>query len=322
MNKRKNPEILQKRFYNKAYFEGWYYKQVTADGKHAISFIPGVSFEKTGAKSFIQCIHLNQNSELKSYMIDYPIEAFSSEEKPFSVMIDSNQFSLERIALDIKSPGFNVIGLVKLLHLTPINTSLFNPNIMGFFSYIPFMECNHGLISMSHKLDGSLEVNGEVIDFTGGRGYIEKDWGRSFPKSYIWIQSNHFEDPTTGLFCTVATIPFLGFSFNGYICNLIHQGVEYRFATYNKSKLILFEHTNTTLHLQLKNKQYSLEIKGEVTSSQNLLAPKMGALNKTIKEGLSGKVQILLKDVKGHTILDSESYCCGMELVDQLLSKT
>jgi len=321
MNKHKHPENISEKIYNKAYFEGWYYKQVTADGKNTVSFIPGVNFDKFGAKSFIQCLHLNQNTGLNAYTINYPIEAFSTNDNPFSMSINNSKFSTDSIKLDIDSERLKVNGDIKLINLTPIETSVLNPNIMGFFSYIPFMECNHGIISMSHKLNGSLNVNGEVIDFTGGKGYIEKDWGRSFPNSYIWIQSNHFEDRTTGLFCSVAKIPFLSFSFTGFICNLIHQGKEYRFATYNGSKLIVNERTDTSVHLGLRNKRYHLEIKGEVVLFKKLLAPKMGAMDKTIKEGLSGKVEILLKDKKGHTILKSSSYQCGMELVDRLLPK-
>lgn len=318
MNKHKNRVNYQRKFYNKAYFEGWYYKQVSADGKHTISFIPGVNFEKKGANSFLQVIHLNEKNELETYMIDYPIDAFSAGDTPFSVTVGKSKFSLDEINLAIETERLNVSGSVQLMKLTPINTSTLTPNIMGWFSYIPFMECNHDIISMHHELIGSLEVNGEVIDFTGGIGYIEKDWGRSFPSSYVWIESNHFEDTSTGLFCSVARIPFLTFSFDGFICNLIHQGVEYRFATYNGSKLIVNEKSEFRTHLEFVNKEYSLDIKGEIADTKKLFAPKMGSMNKTIKEGLSGKVQILLKDKKGQTLLTSVSHQCGMELVEKL----
>ncbi|MCK7537696.1 MAG: tocopherol cyclase family protein [Marinilabiliales bacterium] len=33
----------------------------------------------------------------------------------------------------------------------------------------------------------------KMADFSGGRGYIEKDWGHSFPSAYVWMQSNHFQ---------------------------------------------------------------------------------------------------------------------------------
>lgn len=321
MNKHKHPEIFQKKRYNKAYFEGWYYKQVTADGKHTISFIPGVNYDKEGGKCFIQCLHLNESNELKAYNIDYSIDAFSTTNQPFSVTIKNSVFTLDHIKLDLNSKALKVGGEIKLSNLTPIEKSILMPNIMGFFSYIPFMECNHGLISMGHDLSGQLKVNGELIDFTGGKGYIEKDWGKSFPSAYIWIQSNHFEDKTTGLFCSVATIPMLSLSFKGFICNLRHQGKEYRFATYNGSKIKINDVSDDKVHFLFENKHFSLELKGESLLSDSLLAPKMGSMDKMIKEGLSGEVHLLLKDKNGQIILSSKSRQCGMEIVEALLAK-
>ena len=63
---------------------------------------------------------------------------------------------------------------------------------MGWYSFVPFMECNHGIVSVNHDLYGEISVNGNVIDFNNGKGYIEKDWGVSFPEAWIWIQSNNF----------------------------------------------------------------------------------------------------------------------------------
>lgn len=183
MNKHKHPQVFQKKFYNKAYFEGWYYKQVTADGKHTISFIPGVNYDKSGAKSFIQCLHLNSDHGLKAYNIDFPIESFKTHKAPFSLAIDGNHFSLDHISVALDSEDLKVSGKIKFMNLTPIQRSFSMPNIMGYFSYIPFMECNHGLLSMSHDLQGALNINGENIDFTGGKGYIEKTGASHFLKT-------------------------------------------------------------------------------------------------------------------------------------------
>ena len=65
---------------------------------------------------------------------------------------------------------------------------------MGPFSFVPFMECYHGIISMDHSIIGELSIKGKKVDFTSGRGYIEKDWGHSFPIGYVWMQSNHFSE--------------------------------------------------------------------------------------------------------------------------------
>ena len=74
-----------------------------------------------------------------------------------------------------------------------INTNFLNPNIMGSFFYIPCMECNHAILSMQNRTQGLLDVNNNKINFNDSIGYIEKDCGRSFPKSYIWCQGNCFQ---------------------------------------------------------------------------------------------------------------------------------
>ena len=66
MNKHFNKTNFQGKIkqYNKQYFEGWYFKQVTADKKFTISFIPGVSYNKTDSHCFIQCIISNSKKNL------------------------------------------------------------------------------------------------------------------------------------------------------------------------------------------------------------------------------------------------------------------
>jgi len=318
MNRRLHPEVFQKKFYNKNYFEGWYYKLVSADGKDSVSFIPGVSYNNKTSHSFIQCIHLHEKKKIISYNIDYPIEAFYCQDEPFSIAIGKSSFSLSEIDLNMKSETLSANGRIRIGQISPIKKSALCPNIMGFFSYVPFMECNHGVISMNHSLEGSLEINGEKIDFSGGKGYIEKDWGRSFPEKYLWIQSNHFENSDASLFCSVAKIPFIGFSFIGYICNLQLYGKEYRFATYTGSKLSILEFTNSRVSLEFKSKTHSLNLKGETTVSEELAAPKSGAMDRAIKEVLSGKVSMELTDKSGNVIYSSSSNQCGMELVEKL----
>ncbi|MCA5964668.1 hypothetical protein LC724_36470 [Blautia sp. RD014234] len=66
---------------------------------------------------------------------------------------------------------------------------------------------------MHHSLRGGLTVNGRKISMTGGRGYIETDKGRSFPKSYLWTQCGYGERSSVML--SVADIPFWAFIFRG-----------------------------------------------------------------------------------------------------------
>ena len=61
--------------------------------------------------------------------------------------------------------------------------------LWDLFIYLSFLECNHAIISLRHHITGSLKVNNQKFQIIGD-GYIEKDWGRSFPQDYLWLQSN------------------------------------------------------------------------------------------------------------------------------------
>ena len=152
----KNPEVFQGEKYlktNKSYFEGWYFKNVS--DKNGISFIPGINVDKdtNTKKAFIQVI-----TNTSSYYINYSIDDFKFSEKPFYIKIKNNIFSKEGIHIDIKdnSQNIKIYGDIKYLNNKNIKTSNINPNIMGPFSYIPFMECNHAILSMKNRTEGEL----------------------------------------------------------------------------------------------------------------------------------------------------------------------
>ncbi|HEX7583256.1 MAG TPA: hypothetical protein VF373_01095 [Prolixibacteraceae bacterium] len=56
----------------------------------------------------------------------------------------------------------------------------YSPGIMGPYTFLPLMECYHGIVSMDHVLKGHLEVDGEFLDFENGRGYIKKTGANRF----------------------------------------------------------------------------------------------------------------------------------------------
>lgn len=284
------------------YFEGWYFKNV--GDEEAVSFIPGINVTNGEKSAFIQVI-----TKDSSYFIDYPFSEFSVTDDPFSVKIGDNYFSKNSIHLD----NAIVTGNLSFTDNVNIKKSLVQPSIMGPFSYIPFMECNHDILSMKHKVYGSVKLEDRVIDFNNGCGYIEKDSGISFPKWYIWCQANCFSNETCSLFFSVANIPFKSRSFDGFICAFMLNGEEYRFATYNNSKCI-FSVSETELEITLKNARYCLEIHANVGDSSDLSAPVQGKMSKNIKESINSTVDVTFK-IEGYTVYSDTSKFAGIEIV-------
>jgi len=186
------------------------------------------------------------------------------------------KFSSKGIKMDIGG----IKGHIYYGKLAPIKY-----DIMGIFKYFP-MECRHSIISMRHNLTGQIDINGEIIDFDGGLGYIEKDSGVSFPKSYLWLQCNFVQNCSVSL--SIANIPFYGLRFKGCICVLHYENTEYRLATYLGVKILCCKPEKVVL----KQGEYLLIINVLPRPGHDLAAPQNGKMNRTINECLNCPVRV------------------------------
>ncbi|GCF93863.1 hypothetical protein NRIC_17540 [Enterococcus florum] len=296
-----------------SFFEGWYLKHQVDQQTYA--FIPGVSIEKDGSRHpFIQIIH-----DENSHVIHFEAKDFFAKEDAFYVRIGNNVFSEKGVSLDIHDEKENLFisGQIMYGPFSPIQRSRYSPSIMGPFSYLSFMECYHGILSMGHFLQGTLNWNDQVIEFSGGTGYIEKDWGTSFPKAYIWVQSNEFRQKDVQFFFSLADIPFLGFEFLGLICVLVINGKEYRISTYHGGKVesILREHGQ--LIVTLKQKNLALKIAADCQAGHALLAPSQGEMNRIIRENANTTIRIRLFEQDRQAFV-GEGRMAGFEEVGQV----
>ena len=310
----RNSELFQGRKYlirngKKRYFEGWYFKNSCGD--IGISFIPGISISKDGNKSFIQII-----TDDKSYYVNYDIDDFEYSDNPFYIKIGNNYFSKERVHIDINDIDKNIVvyGGIEYNNSINICNSLFSPSIMGPFSYMTFMECNHSVISMKCSVNGKICINDRKIIFDDGDGYIEKDYGCSFPKSYIWCQGNSFSKNNASFMMSMADIPFIFFNFRGLICSLIVDGCEYRFATYKNSKIVKYVVRDNYLNIILKKGHYYLDISCAFGNGLKLVAPVKGEMNKDIFESITEVVSVCLRK-DDEIIFEDTSRNCGLEIV-------
>lgn len=310
----KNAELFQGEKYlnkKKNYFEGWYFKNVNS--QKGISFIPGINISDVGAKAFIQIITNNM-----SYFVNYNIKEFKFDYKPFCIRIGNSSFSKEHININIedKSQNLKIYGNIKYTNSKDISTNIFSPNIMGPFSYIPFMECNHAIISMQNTINGCININDEMIIFNDNKGYIEKDWGCSFPKSYIWCQGNNFQKINASFMFSIADIPLKLFTFKGFICVLLVDNKEFKFTTYNNAKLVECDIKEDSFNITLKRDLYILNIKSKYNKGLKLSAPVKGKMKKDIFESICDSITVTLKKEK-EIIFNGTSNMCGLEIVQK-----
>jgi hypothetical protein len=290
---------MRKFFYGKnppsPYFEGWYFK-LQSDNGRAIALIPAIHIQQDGRKSAsIQII-----SETDAWWLEYPANQFSACENRFFVRIGENTFSAHGVRLAIHKDNLSLRGRVSFGPLRPIRS-----DIMGPFRWFPSMECAHGVISMGNRLDGCLILNGEKLDYNKGFGYIESDRGRSFPQNYLWTQCCWEE---TSIMLSIATIPIWKLQFTGCICAIIHNGKEYRIATYKGAKVEKWSEDSAVV-VQGK---YRLEVILLEQSAQALRAPADGQMCRTVKESLCAKVHYRLWE-RDKLLIDKKSDKAGYE---------
>jgi len=178
------------------------------------------------------------------------------------------------------------------------------------------MECYHGVLSLDHALQGALHIGGERLALDGGRGYVEKDWGTSFPSSWVWAQSNHFG--TTGVSCilSVARIPWRGSSFTGHIAGLLLDGRLHRFATYTGSRPVEVSSGAGQARVVMAGRGRRLEVEVEGAVAGALKAPVLGAMQGRSDEALDGRLRVRLVVEGEGLIYEGEGHAAGVEVMD------
>jgi tocopherol cyclase len=304
------------------YFEGWYFKNINAAEDHCWSFIPGVSLAEGDSHSFVQVID-GFTGNTWYYRFDAKEFCFSSQ--ALEIRVGGNYFSDKKIILDLDDDIHTFKGEIAFNEIAQYPVSLRRPGIMGWYRYVPFMECYHGVVSLDHLLQGQLMHNETMIDFTAGRGYIEKDWGSSMPESWIWMQTNHFENPGTSFMMSIARIPWIGKTFTGFLGYLLHDGKLFSFATYTGARVTNLSYTEKSISLTVTGKQFIMEVQASKPDSYvqskglgGLKAPVLGNMNRVIHESVDSTIVVKAKDRSGNLIFSGTGRNAGFEMVGNL----
>jgi len=319
------------------YFEGWYFKHSGGSDEGVWSFIPGIAFgsEKGTGYAFIQVI---EGKTGRSWWFQYPAEEFHAAEAGLDIQVGKNRFTDKGIEFDLADGESRIMGAFTYGPFSIMKFPFWSPGVMGPFTFMPGMECNHGLVSLDHRVDGRLEVDGRSVSIGDGRGYIEKDWGRSMPESWIWTQSNDFPCRGDSLMLSVAKIPWLGSSFRGFLCAFSHGGDKHLFATYNGSRIESLSVTDERVDCVISRGPSSREAKVSgarshggkvpdesleisVTRSRGgiLRAPVAGLLSRRIAEAVDSRLAVRYSR-RGALIFKADSQLAGLEVAGDLLS--
>lgn len=288
-----HPERYHGHHSKRPFFEGWYYKMIDASEGSRFAVIPGI-FRGTQPENDHAFVQILDGMSGKATYHLYPANAFKASESDFDVWVGRNHFTAHNLVLDIDDTERQVKGDVHFDGITPWPVTWISPGIMGWFGWLAFMECYHGVVSLDHALRGSVTIDNQLVDFAGGRGYIEKDWGQAFPSAYIWMQTNHFHQPGNCLTASVAMIPWRGRSFRGAIIGLWHDKTLYRFANYTSAVTEKLEITDDHVDWIARDSKHRLEMRAARTEGSLLHAPVRTEMHKRVNETMQSSVEVCL----------------------------
>lgn len=302
-----NPDLYHGNNKKNNFFEGWYFKIVQPSKNLTYCFIPGIflSSKENCTHSFIQVL---KGHEASFKYLKYNQDEFITSKTEFNIAVGESSFSLKEINLNINQENEKIREKLSFSDIVKWPDSIINPGSMGFYNYLTFMQCYSQVCAVDGCIEGHLNINGEVVDFTGGNVYIEKNWGKEFPYSYIWVQGNSFSKGNGAVTCSIGHIPFLFTSFTGFLIGAYIKGRFYKFTTINKSTLS-FSIEKEKLTIDTYNKNYFLKIEALYKNETflDLFAPRADSMIDIASESLQGSLALSLYDRKRQCMIFNDT---------------
>lgn len=304
------------------FFEGWYFKFVDAREERSVAVIPGL-FLGTAPERDQAFVQVLDGRRGRSHYFQYPAESFWAAERAFDVRVGPSRFGPRGIELDADDGKTRVRGRVAFGPFVPWPVRPLSPGVMGPYGWLPFLECYHGVLSFDYALEGGLGLEGgpfagETVELEGGRGYCEKDWGEAFPSAYVWMQTNHFEEPGASLTASVAMIPWRGSAFRGFLVGLRHAGRLHRFASYSGAYIERLSVDDDAVEWRLADRRRRLAIRAHRAGGGLLHAPIRTEMDRRVDETLRARVEVELSDRGGRTLFRGTGTSAGLEVQGQL----
>lgn len=285
----------------KNYFEGWYLRVTDEKEGINLAFIFAITKYEEDPHAFIQ---VYDGVLLKNTYYRFNISDFKYEDG--KVYIKDNYLSINEMFLDINDIKVNIS-----MDKTKLNGKT-NSSAMSYMANFP-LECFQEVNIIDGIFKGELSIKNEIRKITG-KTYMEKTYGKKFPQSWIWIQSNHF-DKDVALTFAYGKIPLLNFRVKGFFSVLNIAGTVYRFGSYNLARLKINKKSDSKVEVTLKRGFHKLIIEAEMVDSVKLVGPmEKGKMELDVFESINSKVSIKLYKRK-MLIFESKGKNVGFELM-------
>jgi tocopherol cyclase len=184
----------------------------------------------------------------------------------------------------------------------------------GWLSYLPIFEPGWQVL-MAHGLaTGWIEWQGTRYEFSNAPIYGEKNWGRSFPEKWFWLNCNSFHE-TAGLAITAGggRRKVLWMTEEVAMIGIHYQGKFYEFVPWN-SQISWQIQPWGEWRLQATNGDVRVELIGTTDSAGTMVStPTEQGLVLGCRDTLKGVLSIDLQTRHGEIVVRANSDLAGLE---------
>ncbi len=270
----------------KNYFEGWYLRIIDIANDVNFAFIFAKTLDETDPHAFIQIVN---GMTGKNTYLRFDLNQFTYAHD--TVSISSHSLSANQVIINHPEVKANIT--------ISDHDTLKQKSAMGFLRKMP-LECYQEIIYMKAIATGVVSFKGKKVT-VNGTSYMEKTYGIRFPKSWFWLQANHFEKHNLKLSLAGGHVPTLKLRPFGFFAIIHHNDTVYRFATYNMAS---FKYVKKDNHISIRIRRKNMVLILDVHAHRpiKLVGPVDAAkMTLDVYESLTSTVQLTLK--QGQTVL-------------------
>lgn len=194
----------------------------------------------------------------------------------------------------------------------------------NWYSFLPIYDPGWQIL-LSHGLStGWIEWQGKRYEFADAPAYSEKNWGKSFPQQWFWLQCNAFNEVadlavTAGggvreIFTRTEEVALIG---------IHYEDKFYEFAPWNAAVHWAIAPWGSWQLWATNRQGFSVELAASTDlPGQPLRAPTHQGLQFCCRDTLRGNLSLKLRSPTSSIIVTATSHLCGVEVGGKPWSKT
>lgn len=278
------PNSIRGTFERNKFFEGWFQKVYSKAHKASFILIYGYATHNSDdAFGFLQILIPNQTPEI----FYFPKNEVSCDIEQHIFRMGKNLLTTELIRINIK-------GLTIDLNLK--NTDPFRTfkNSMGYTYFIPNLPCYHSVLNSAQSVSGEIQHKGVRYTLDHEMGYLEKNWGTTFPESYFWVHAIDPNNPAISLLFSRAKIVWLGKTYIKHVGYLRFDGQQIELRALKNVTVSNSNISSENRSIQIRSASAQLDLALEYGREVLFKGPKDGALSRMIAHQTDASIKVSL----------------------------